>query len=505
MMRRPCVTRSSRAGKRDWRGTVLDGMIKQKEDAMLRNRFAFLLMAAFASCFVFNAAFAENRVALVIGNSSYQNVGVLPNPANDAKAVTRLLTDAGFEILTVRDLTQTDLRRTIRDFAEKVTQMGEDTVVLVFYAGHGLQIDGENYLVPVDAKIQREADVAVEAVRLTDLMNALSAAPARTRIVILDACRNNPFDSISRTTGKGLAIVDAPTGSIVSYSTAPGTEALDGSGDNSPFTAALIKIAREPGLPIEQAFKQMRLAVHKATDGRQTPWESTSLTGDFVFFPGGVPATKPPQAVSGKAGASAGRNKPPGFWRKELQSLKADDAFEIVIREDDVDAYEDFLALFSKSAFAPRVRGLLERRREMMTWYTAVTVNTVLAYQAFLERYPMSDLAATAKRLLERAKENSASPNFVRGLADTRQASAPPLPATPAVVTAPAPPCVCSKPPPRPPSKRVQRPRHPRPPTDEEIFGRRPPPRDLGPAIDIGIGVGGGLRRRHSRPPRHHN
>jgi uncharacterized caspase-like protein len=470
-------------------------------------RLASLAAFAFSLGLAQSPAFAENRIALVIGNSSYQTVSVLPNPANDAKAVTQLLTDAGFEIVQAADLTQTDLRRAIRDFAAKVSAKGTDTVALVFYAGHGLQIDGENYLVPVDANIQRESDVAIEAVRLTDLMNALGTTSARTSIVILDACRNNPFGSISRTTGRGLAIVDAPTGSIVSYSTAPGTEALDGTGNNSPFTAALIEIAREPGLPVEQAFKRMRLAVHKSTEGRQTPWESTSLTVDFSFFAGGTAAAKPKPPAGAAASASAAgrtnvtaasiRSKPPGFWRKELQQRLPADAFDIVIREDEVDAYEDFLALFAQSPLAPRVRGLLERRREMQIWYTARTVNTILAYQAFLDRYPTSDLATTAKRLLERAKENGGSPDLVRSLAgaNPQQASAPPQTpaATPAVLT-PAAPCACSKPSP-PPTKRVQRERSSRPPTDDEIFGRQPPP-DIGPMIDIGIGIAGGLSRR---------
>src|SRR6266852_241720 len=163
---------------------------------------------------------AENRLALVIGNSAYQSVPALPNPANDAKAMAELLSSAGFDVVSAPDLTQSNMRLTIGEFADRVAGRGQDTVALVFYAGHGLQVDGDNYLVPVDARILRESDVPLQTVRLADLMNALAAVPSKARIVILDACRNNPFSPGKQT--RGLAIVDAPPGSIVAYSTAPG-------------------------------------------------------------------------------------------------------------------------------------------------------------------------------------------------------------------------------------------------------------------------------------------
>ena len=177
------------------------------------------------------------------------------------------------------------MRKTLSDFAGIVAEKGPDTVALVFYAGHGLQVDGENYLVPVDARISREADVPLQATRLADVMNVLTSVPTKSLVFFMDACRNNPFSEINKTTGRGLAIVDAPNGSLVSYSTAPGTEALDGDGDNSPFTSALIKHGQEPGVPIEQVLKRVRVAVSEATNRQQYPWESSSLTGEFAFFP----------------------------------------------------------------------------------------------------------------------------------------------------------------------------------------------------------------------------
>ena len=233
-----------------------------------------------------HAALAENRVALVIGQSNYRAVVALPNPANDAKAVAQMLTESGFEVLTAADLSQTELRAKVGDFAAKVAEKGPDTVALVFYAGHGLQIDGENYLVPVDVDPKRETDIPLQAVRLNDILNTLASVPSKTRILLLDSCRNNPFPDINKTTARGLAIVDAKTGApgtFMSFSTSPGAEAEDGSGANSPYTTALLAAAKEPGLSIEDTFKRVRVAVNKATEGRQTPWDSSSLTDDFRF------------------------------------------------------------------------------------------------------------------------------------------------------------------------------------------------------------------------------
>ncbi len=238
------------------------------------------------------AARAEPRLALVIGNSDYQDVVALPNPAKDAEAMDGFLRKAGFDVTPANNLTQNQMRRDLRDFADKVAAAGPDAVALVYYAGHGVQIDGENYLIPVDASIKREADVPMAGVRLNDVMNIMSTVPTKTLMVILDACRNNPFSAINKTIGRGLAIVDAPKGSIVSYSTSPGATALDGSGDHSPFTSALLNVARTPGLAVEQTFKKVRLAVNKATDGQQIPWESSSLISDFEFFPGQGAQTK---------------------------------------------------------------------------------------------------------------------------------------------------------------------------------------------------------------------
>src|SRR5712691_8086198 len=372
-------------------------------------RLLIKIAALASTCWMsVSAALAENRLALVIGNSAYQSVTVLPNPANDAKAMAKFLGSAGFQVLQAPNLTQSDMRKTLSDFAGMVAEKGPDTVALVFYAGHGLQVDGENFLVPVDARIQREADVPLQATRLADVMNALSSVPSKARIVILDACRNNPFSEINKTTGRGLAIVDAPNGSLVSYSTAPGTEAQDGDGANSPYTAALMKIGQEPGLPIEQALKRIRVVVSDATNRQQFPWESSSLTSEFSFFPSAT-SGRTTVASAGQQPSASSRSEARSVesWQKELKSRTAREAYEIVVREDKVEAYQAYLALYPSQSLAPVVRTIVERRREVIAWYTAVTVNTVVSYQTFLAGYAGSDFALTANRLFERSRSRS--------------------------------------------------------------------------------------------------
>jgi hypothetical protein len=356
-------------------------------------------IAALAAGLVFSiqTASAENRVALVIGQSAYRTVAALPDPANDAKMMTELLTSARFEVTAVADASQTDMRRAIADFIDKLNSKGSDTVALVYYAGHGLQVDGENFLLPVDVSVLHETDVPLQGVRLNDLLNSLAMIPSKTRIVMLDACRDNPFPELEKTIGHGLALVDTKSGaagSFISFSTSPGAVAEDGTGADSPYTTALLAAAHEPGLTIEEALKRVRVSVNRATDGRQTPWDSSSLTTDFYFFPG---------TAAGHAGQTTGARTAQG-WQRELKALQPKAAYERVIAEDTVEAYAAFLIVFVDSPFTARVRDLLGRRQEMVAWAAAVAINTPEAYAAFLATYPGSDLAATARKLQDRAR-----------------------------------------------------------------------------------------------------
>lgn len=304
------------------------------------------------------AASSENRIALVIGNSAYTNNKPLNNPANDAQAVSRLLNTASFEVVMAFDLTRDVMKQTVQEFAARINEKGPNTVALVYYAGHGMQVDGENYLVPVDAKLDTGTDLVENGVKLADLMGALEAVPSKMRIVILDACRNNPFAASGDAGGKGLAIVDAPSGSIVAYSTAPGTEALDGLGRHSPYAAAFMRTMKQPNMPIEQVFKRVRLLVHESTDSKQTPWESSSLTSDFVFFTNGTNDAVPAPAFAPIKVAVA-----------DLGSRPVREAYEVVVAEDSVEYYEEFVRLYPADPLCDRIRRLLSRRQQMIAWH----------------------------------------------------------------------------------------------------------------------------------------
>ena len=449
-----------------------------------------------------HSASAESRLALVIGQSAYRSVPALPNPANDAKAVTQMLTDSGFEVSTAADLSQGQMREAVSDFAGKVAAKGADTVALVFYAGHGLQIDGENFLVPVDIDPKREADIPIQAVRLNDILNTLTSVPSKMRILMLDACRNNPFPDL-KTAGGGLAIVDAKIGApgtFLSFSTSPGAVAEDGSGSNSPYTNALLAAGKEQNIPIEETFKRVRLAVNKVTEGRQTPWDSSSLTEDFRFSGASVAGPKP-AAVPKKSVAE---------WTRDLKGKPVEAANEVIVADGTDEAYEAFAGLFPQTTLGRLARDWLVRHRRMVAWNDAVLINTASGYRSFLTKFPDSDLSATARKLEQRlrnrpevtpavAAANAALPQNVALAGPTCPCNVqPPTQPQPLKVNAPV-----RRVEPDPPKKKADRkPRRPQP-EDDVVVVRRPPPRVVyddppprvydAPPPPLGIGIGIGL------------
>ena len=234
------------------------------------------------------SAQAERRVALVVGNAAYRHAPALANAANDAKAIATALERLGFEVVAAVDLGNAGLRRALDGFAGKVS--GAD-VALFFYAGHGLQLSGENYLIPVDAAIRVEADLAAQAVKL-DAVSRQMSRDARVKIVWLDASRNNPFEKQlagslgARRSGalkKGLDVGGNVANLLVTFATDPGEVALDGEGPHSPFTSALLRHIEEPGLEIGQMMRRVTREVFAATQEKQRPWTNASLTSEFYF------------------------------------------------------------------------------------------------------------------------------------------------------------------------------------------------------------------------------
>jgi uncharacterized caspase-like protein len=259
----------------------------------------FLAAALLLAC---QPASAARRVALVLGNSAYQNVARLPNPVNDGAAMAATLKDAGFDVVDSRhDLMAAETRRALRDFADRAR---DADIAVVYYAGHGIEVDGTNYLIPVDAKLERDTDVYDEAFSLDRVLLAIEPAK-RLRLVILDACRDNPFAKVmkrtvaSRAIGQGLAKVEpASPNTLIAYAAKAGSTAADGDSRNSPFTAALVKHITTPGLDVRKAFGFVRDDVLKNTSNRQEPYVYGSLGGDDVAL---VPARAAAPASSAQA------------------------------------------------------------------------------------------------------------------------------------------------------------------------------------------------------------
>ncbi len=293
-------------------------------------------------------AAAERRVALVIGNSDYRRAGELRNPANDATDVTKALRALGFEVVSGVNLDGNAMRRAVRDFSDKLE--GAETA-LFFYAGHAVQVDGKNYLAPIDTDLRKESDLDFETISL-DLVRRQMERNAQTQIVFLDACRDNPLTrslsgrSRSVGQGKGLARFDTSAeGAFIAFATQPDNVALDGEGRNSPFTKALLRHIATPNVEISAMMTDVRREVFEATQERQLPWTNSSLLGSFFFNP--TPVEPSPEE---KARA------------ERLAKLAAEaDAYEAVKNSKDIAAFEAFLREHGDSNYAPLARLAIQR------------------------------------------------------------------------------------------------------------------------------------------------
>lgn len=224
----------------------------------------------------------EMRLALIIGNGNYTRGGFLSNPENDARAMAEALKRLGFETEVYFNVDQVTMKQAIDDFGNRLRNFETG---LFFYAGHGIQVKGYNYLIPVDASLENEIDVEYNCVEAGRVLSRMEESGTRTNIVILDACRDNPFERswTRKARGQGLAFMNAPSGSLIAYATSPGSTASDGPGKNGLYTSALLVYMNSPGLTILEVFQKVRSEVRDKSNNRQTPWESTSLEGNFYF------------------------------------------------------------------------------------------------------------------------------------------------------------------------------------------------------------------------------
>lgn len=280
------------------------------------------------------AATGEKRVALVIGNGKYPGIP-LKNPTNDARDMAAALRKIGFDVIEKTNVTQKEMNRAITQFGGKLTS---DTVALFFYAGHGMQVKGKNYLIPIDAQIENESSVRAETVDVDTVLDQLSASPLN--VVILDACRNNPFERRFRGTGGGLAQMDAPKGTLIAYATSPGKVASDGDGRNGLYTQELLKVIQTPGLEVEKAFKRVRANVARATADNQIPWEASSLTGEFSFS-------------RGESATAGGTSSNPAAAPTRLQSAAEleQELWDSVKNSTDAEAFQTYLDQYPKGRF----------------------------------------------------------------------------------------------------------------------------------------------------------
>jgi len=247
----------------------------------MRYRICILFLILWSACVV---ARPQERVALIIGNSNYAN-SPLANPVNDARLIAATLRQLDFDVIEQLDVDENTMERAIQDFGDRLEDIGKNAVGLFYYAGHGVQLDGVNYLIPIGAQIDRERHIKSEAVSTSVVMDAFEYARNELNFLILDSCRDNPYASNTRSAHRGLARMDAPAGTLIAYATAPGKVASDGDGENSPYSSALATAMRQKGVLVEQMLKNVARSVVAETGDKQRPWTSTSLIAEFYFVP----------------------------------------------------------------------------------------------------------------------------------------------------------------------------------------------------------------------------
>lgn len=350
------------------------------------------------------------RLALIIGNSGYRSVSELDNPVHDARLIAKTLKGLGFSVTTAVDLGQIEMKRAIAQFGRDLRAAGSDATGLFYYAGHGVQSFGNNYLLPVDVALSDAADLDLMAVEAQTVLRQMASARNRTNLVILDACRNNPFENVADLDESGLAEMKAPTGTFLAYATAPGAVAMDGEGNNSPFTKALAEQIAVPGQPVEQAFKEVRRAVLAQSKGQQTPWDTSSLVSDFVF------AQAPPEPVLTAAemeelqlwrSVQAARDPvqlmlflrgyPEGQFADQARTLLAEVMAEELSGSSSANSSGGSSVQSAEPAAAQAASPVAPAAAEKAMFEAAQTAGELAAYEAYLQSYPAGVYAEMAQ------------------------------------------------------------------------------------------------------------
>ena len=335
----------------------------------------------------------EPRIAFVVGNAGYQR-GPIPQALNDAGLVAEALRSIGFEIVEGADLRQPDILRNFRDFLDKVQAAGPDAIAFVYFSGYGLSFEGDNYLVGADARLDRESDIAIEAVRLSDLMRSLGESPARAKVMIIDAARPSPFTPQGRGLAKGLAAVEPPQGMLIAFSNAPGSVAPDGQGAAyGPYATAIAEMLRAPGLDMDGIFTRIRARTHETTQGALTPWYMSSLGEQIELVP--------PEAGA-QAGVQAAPAAPLMRTPQPMRGISPEEAYALAVEMDTLNGYVEFVETYPRHPLTRRVYAIIRARREALAWMRARQIDTPPAYWTYLSRYPNGMYAFDAERRLRR-------------------------------------------------------------------------------------------------------
>jgi uncharacterized caspase-like protein len=331
----------------------------------------------------------EKRIALVVGDGAYSK-SPLATAANDAGLIAQTLQAAGFDVIGARDLDGDTLRKSFHDFMQKAEASGQNTVAMIYLAGYGVQLAGENYFIPVDTDISRDTDIPIEGIRISDYTHQLASLPLKASIVVLDAGRQQPFIEGNSQIASGLALVDPENNMLIAYNAAPGTVAPPEPGPYGVYAQSLAEMIRTGGLALPDVFDRLRMRVNETTKGAQVPWDAQKIQAQFFFFdraPDAPPAQGPADQVA-------------SIRTKPIRQLPPQDAYSAAIARDTLQGYEDFVGGFPDDPMAARVRAIIAARREAITWRRTYLIDTPQAYWSYLRRYPDGPHAWDARRRL---------------------------------------------------------------------------------------------------------
>jgi uncharacterized caspase-like protein len=332
----------------------------------------------------------QRRIGLVVGISTYPD-GTLATPVNDAALVAEALRSAGFELVQGADLDEPALRRAVRDFLDRARAAGPDSVAMVYFAGRGAQLEGDDFLIPSGTRIDRAEDIPLVGLRVSDLVRSLGESGG-LRLFVLDAAHELP-ERVTGALAPGLAAIEAPKNWLVAQSTLPDLVLPETEGPYGVYAKALVEMMRVPGLDLDEMFAKIRLRVHEGSGGVQVPWHDASLEGvDFAFYDPEDPA----------AVRAAPRPARRVIADTPLRALGPREAYSVVIERDEIPLYQDYVALYPESPFTPRIIALVVLRRETAIWHQSRRRDTREAYWTYLRRYPDGFHAHDARRRLAR-------------------------------------------------------------------------------------------------------